>query len=71
MHQLFRGRHQARGQAIYGSLAYGVGGTVGSLASGYGWERLGPGPTFSLAAAAAAIGMLIVLWRLKLQDPAR
>jgi PPP family 3-phenylpropionic acid transporter len=66
VHQLFRGRHQARGQAIYGSLAYGVGGTLGSLASGYGWERLGAGPTFSLAAAAAGLGMVIVLWKLKL-----
>ena len=34
VHKLFRGRHQARGQAIYGSLAYGLGGTVGGLASG-------------------------------------
>jgi len=68
VHQLFRGRHQARGQAIYGSLAYGVGGTLGSLASGYGWERLGPGTTFTLAATAAGIGMMIVLWKLTLQD---
>jgi MFS transporter, PPP family, 3-phenylpropionic acid transporter len=65
VHRLFRGRHQARGQAIYGSLTYGVGGTVGSVASGYGWEQLGAGLTFSLAAAAAGLGMLIVLWKLK------
>jgi MFS transporter, PPP family, 3-phenylpropionic acid transporter len=68
VHRLFRGRHQARGQAIYGSLTYGVGGTVGSLASGYGWERLGAGQTFSLAAGAAGLGMLIVLWKLKLDE---
>jgi PPP family 3-phenylpropionic acid transporter len=67
VHQLFRGRHQARGQAIYGSLAYGIGGTVGSIASGYGWERLGAGPTFSLAAAAAGLGMLLVLWKVDLE----
>lgn len=66
VHRLFRGRHQARGQAIYGSLTYGVGGTVGSLASGYGWEQLGASQTFSLAAGAAGLGMLIVLWKLKL-----
>jgi PPP family 3-phenylpropionic acid transporter len=71
VHRLFRGRHQARGQAIYGSLTYGVGGTLGSLASGYGWERLGAGPTFSLAAAAAGLGMVIVLWKLRLDDRAR
>jgi PPP family 3-phenylpropionic acid transporter len=71
VHRLFRGRHQARGQAIYGSLTYGVGGTLGSLASGYGWERLGAGPTFSLAAAAAGLGMVIILWKLKLDDRAQ
>jgi PPP family 3-phenylpropionic acid transporter len=62
VHKLFRGRHQARGQAIYGSLAYGLGGTVGGLASGYAWDMLGPAVTFSLSAACAAAGMLI-LWR--------
>lgn len=70
VHRLFRGRHQARGQAIYGSLAYGVGGTLGSLASGYAWERIGAGPTFTLAAASAGLGMAIVLWKLKLEDHA-
>lgn len=68
VHRLFRGRHQARGQAIYGSLTYGVGGTVGSLASGYGWEQFGAGQTFTLAAGAAGLGMLIVLWKLKLDE---
>jgi PPP family 3-phenylpropionic acid transporter len=71
VHRLFRGRHQARGQAIYGSLTYGVGGTLGSLASGYAWERLGAGPTFSLAAVAAGLGMVIVLWKLRLDDRAQ
>ena len=62
VHKLFRGRHQARGQAIYGSLAYGLGGTIGGLSSGYAWAGLGAGLTFSLAAvcALAAAG---VLWR--------
>ncbi len=62
VHKLFRGRHQARGQAIYGSLAYGLGGTVGGLASGYAWGGLGPALTFTLA---AGCGLLAagVLWR--------
>jgi len=62
VHRLFRGRHQARGQAIYGSLTYGVGGTVGSLASGYAWDHYGAGLTFTFAAAAALAGMLL-LWQ--------
>jgi len=66
VHQLFRGRHQARGQAIYGSLSFGVGGTVGSLASGYAWEPLGAALTFSAASACALAGMLLIVWKLKL-----
>jgi len=66
VHRLFRGRHQARGQAIYGSLTYGVGGTVGALASGYAWDHLGAAWTFTLAAAAALAGMLLLAWKLKL-----
>ena len=62
VHKLFRGRHQARGQAIYGSLAYGLGGTFGGLASGYAWSGLGAGLTFTLAAVCALLAAG-VLWR--------
>lgn len=62
VHKLFRGRHQARGQAIYGSLAYGLGGTVGGLASGYAWGGLGAGPTFTLASGCALLAA-VVSWR--------
>jgi len=68
VHQLFRGRHQARGQAIYGSLTFGVGGTVGSLASGYLWEPLGAALTFTLAAVAALAGMLLLWWKLAIPE---
>lgn len=62
VHKLFRGRHQARGQAIYGSLAYGLGGTIGGLASGYAWGGLGPALTFTLAAT-CGLAAAAVLWR--------
>lgn len=62
VHKLFRGRHQARGQAIYGSLAYGLGGTVGGLASGYAWTGLGPQLTFTLAGGCALLAAA-VLWK--------
>jgi PPP family 3-phenylpropionic acid transporter len=61
VHKLFRGRHQARGQAIYGSLAYGLGGTIGGLASGYAWGGLGPALTFTLAAGGGLLAAA-VLW---------
>ncbi|MFN3544466.1 MAG: MFS transporter [Thiobacillus sp.] len=59
IHQHFRGRHQARGQALYTSLSYGVGGTIGGLASGFTWEALGPAWTYTLAAASAALAWLV------------
>jgi MFS transporter, PPP family, 3-phenylpropionic acid transporter len=65
VHQLFRGRHQARGQAIYGSLTFGVGGTIGSLASGYLWDSAGPALTFGAAAVCALAGMVLIAWKLR------
>jgi PPP family 3-phenylpropionic acid transporter len=62
IHKLFRGRHQARGQAIYGSLAYGIGGAIGGLASGYAWSGLGPTWTFTLGAGCALLAAA-ALWK--------
>ncbi|HKB82899.1 MAG TPA: MFS transporter [Burkholderiales bacterium] len=63
MHQIFRGRNQARGQAIYTSLGYGLGGTLGTLMAGYAWETLGAGWTFTFAATAALLALVVVAWR--------
>lgn len=64
VHRVFRGRNQARGQAVYSSLSFGLGGTLGGLGSGYSWQWLGPGVTFSLAAACALLGLIVVVrWR--------
>ena len=63
IHQHFRGRHQARGQALYTSLSYGVGGTIGGLASGLTWDSLGSAWTFTLAAASAALAWAVyAIW---------
>ena len=51
VHRIFRGRLQARGQAIYGSFSFGVGGALGGLASGYVWEHAGAALAFTLGAA--------------------
>ncbi|HEX7952714.1 MAG TPA: MFS transporter [Burkholderiales bacterium] len=63
MHQIFRGRNQARGQAIYTSLGYGLGGTLGTLMAGYAWETLGSGWTFTFAAVAALLALVVVAWK--------
>jgi PPP family 3-phenylpropionic acid transporter len=66
VHRLFRGRHQARGQAIYGSLSFGVGGVLGALASGYSWEHLGPALSYTWAAGCALAGLALLWWKLRL-----
>jgi PPP family 3-phenylpropionic acid transporter len=58
----FRGRHKGRGQALYSSVSFGAGGAVGSLASGYAWEGLGPGMTFVTASLLALLGAFVA-WR--------
>lgn len=62
MHRIFHGRHHARGQAIYTSVSYGMGGTVGGLLSGWLWDPAGPQITFALSSVAAFAGLLL-LWR--------
>jgi PPP family 3-phenylpropionic acid transporter len=56
VHHYFRGRLQGRGQALYSSVSFGAGGAMGSLASGYAWESLGPFHTFVIATVFAVIG---------------
>jgi MFS transporter, PPP family, 3-phenylpropionic acid transporter len=63
VHRHFRGRNQARGQALYNSLAFGVGGSLGSLYSGAAWEGLGAGWTFTLAAGCAALAAMVFAWK--------
>ncbi len=41
IHQYFVGPHQGRGQALYSSMSFGVGGVIGSLYSGYLWQTWG------------------------------
>lgn len=61
----FGSRHQARGQALYGSISFGAGGMIGGLISGYTWERVGPGWTYSVGSLLALVGLLVLLggWR--------
>ncbi len=64
--QFFNGRHQAKGQAIYNSVAYGVGGTIGGVLGGYALQYWGGAMTFSLAAAFPLLGFLVIALGLKL-----
>ena len=47
VHQFFRGRHQAKGQALYTSLTFGLGGTLGGIfmaMPGSGWGPVSRSP---------------------------
>lgn len=64
--QFFNGRHQAKGQAIYNSVAYGIGGTIGGVAGGYALQYLGGQQTFMLAAVFPLVGLAVIGLGLKL-----
>lgn len=68
VHHFFRGRHQSRGQALYGSLTYGAGGMLGGLASGPLWEHWGASVMYSMSAVMASLGFCILLWKLRRVD---
>lgn len=65
IHHFFRGRHQSRGQALYGSLTYGAGGMLGGMLSGPLWQRFGAETVYSLSAVAALLGLLLLWWKLR------
>lgn len=62
MQRWFAGPLQARGQALYASLAFGVGGTLGGLSMSFCWERYGAASVYWLATALAALGMASAYW---------
>ncbi len=59
VHQYFGKHHQGRGQALYNSLSFGIGGVVGSLYSGQYWEFFGGSIIFSIASACCLFAFLI------------
>lgn len=62
IHTYFTGRMQGRGQALYSSVSFGAGLSLGSLLVGYSWESLGSTASYLLAAAITFAGMFIS-WR--------
>jgi PPP family 3-phenylpropionic acid transporter len=62
IHRLFTGPHQGRGQALYSSLSFGAGGSLGSLSAGYLWTSWGSEWTYALAAAVSLLS-LVLAWR--------
>lgn len=68
----FSGPHQARGQALYGSISFGAGGLLGALVSGYVWDIAGPPVVYTISAGFAAAGCVALCagWRVSPVRPA-
>ena len=54
--QWFPGRAASRGQALYVSIGYGLGGTAGSLLAAWLWSAVSPAAAFWSSSAAALLG---------------
>ncbi len=65
VHEFFKGRHQSKGQALFGSVTYGAGGMLGGLMSGPIWQHYGPTVLYSFSAAMALLGLLLMWWKLR------
>jgi len=58
-HQLFPDHLKGRGQALYAGISFGLGGTLGTLLSGYTWDGMGATWTFLASALIALLGAII------------
>jgi PPP family 3-phenylpropionic acid transporter len=65
VHRLFPGRIAGRGQTLFSSLSYGLGGAVGTLLAGWSWIALGPSSSFAVSALFGAIGAVLVAWKVR------
>jgi MFS transporter, PPP family, 3-phenylpropionic acid transporter len=59
VHRYFDQRHQSKGQALYHSLSFGLGGMLGSWFSGQYWESAGASAIFTVSASVCALAWLI------------
>lgn len=66
IHEFFRGRHQSKGQALFGSFTFGAGNMLGGLASGPIWVHYGASVLYSCSAGMALLGVLLMLWKLRM-----
>jgi MFS transporter, PPP family, 3-phenylpropionic acid transporter len=70
MQRWFGGALQARGQALFMSIAYGIGGTCGGLFMSWCWETLGPQSVYGAAAGLTLLagGAAGLFWRWERED---
>jgi PPP family 3-phenylpropionic acid transporter len=69
MQRWFAGPLQARGQALYISISYGLGGTAGGLLLSACWDTFGARLVYLLAAAMCGAGWIAAIFSYRWQDP--
>lgn len=57
----FGNGHQSKGQALYSSLSFGLGGMIGSYGSGWLWDKLDGASVFAIAAWICGLALLIAI----------
>ena len=63
VHNFFGHQHQGKGQALYSSFSFGLGGMAGSLFSGYYWDFMGAQFIYSMAAFFCVVAFVIAyIW---------
>jgi PPP family 3-phenylpropionic acid transporter len=65
VHRMFPGRIAGRGQTLFSSLSYGLGGAIGTLLAGWSWIALGPSYSFAVSALFGALGAALVAWKVR------
>lgn len=59
VHRYFGSQHQGKGQALYNSFSAGLGGMVGSYASGYYFDLIGATGIYTASALCCALALLL------------
>ncbi len=68
VHELFPGKMQGRGQALLAAVSFGLGGAVGSFATGSAWDTYGAQTVYLCASMVALIGVLAAWFAPRLQN---
>jgi len=61
----FNREHHSRGQSIYNSITYGLGGTIGGLGGGFMIDKFGAASTFMFSSILPLIGFLVIFFGLR------
>ena len=61
----FNREHHSRGQSIYNSITYGLGGAIGGLGGGFMIDQFGAASTFILSSILPLIGFIVIFFGLR------